>query len=169
MKYTYELARPIAQQFGLREEDVTWALEQTVEHLVGPHRKFVGRGRERVQEDAVTLVTEWLTTGHEWAVDTSSLEDICAFLRCHAVPCAWAVLQSKARAARDGRASNAVAEAPQGRDMEKVISQLTETIWNQLVLCPPPGTRAHFTPAVDGELVENLARTIATAIEEYGR
>jgi hypothetical protein len=100
MKYTSELARPIAEKYDLREDDVVWALESTIDHLQG-HAKFMGQAKRRdaLQEQAVKLLTEWLERGEEWAVDESDLRAIADFVRSHAAGCVWAVLIAKSRIA----------------------------------------------------------------------
>lgn len=152
MKYTSELARPIAERFRLREEDVTWALESTMEHLLGCSRVGVARWKmDALQTEAVELLIEWLERGAEWALDASSPARVAEFVRAHAPACVWAVLQAQAINAPPLRGK---------RDPELAVSQLVVTITNQLITSPPPGTRR--------DLITNLARTIATALDEYG-
>lgn len=51
------------------------------------------------------------------------------------------------------------------RDNALAVQQLRETIIRQLVTCPPGGRPVELAD----DLVDNLARTIASALDEYGR
>lgn len=85
----------LAKRHGLNEEDMRRALIITIEHLNENSRR---RQWKRLGSDAVELLDEWLTQGHEWvAPDFSNPRDAATWLLHRCTACTWAVLVAQSR------------------------------------------------------------------------
>lgn len=90
----WEYAQEIARRFGLREEDVMWALDDTLDHLKqSPSRQ--GWKYTELLPPAAEILTEWLEQGHQWPVDVLNPADVAQFICGRAPGCTWAVMQAK--------------------------------------------------------------------------